>query len=310
MKINKPKFWDKKDLSIYSLILLPIAFIYQFLLRAKYFLTIKRDFSVPIICIGNIYIGGTGKTPISIKIFQILKELKFNPVIIKKIYNDQTDEELLLKKYSKTITVKKRVDGVNNAIKEKFDVIILDDGYQDLKINKKLNIVCFNLRQKIGNGLTIPAGPLRENLKSLRDCDIVFLNGKKDVVFEKELEKYNRKLKYIYFEYTSQNIAELKNKKLIAFAGIGNPKNFFEYLKENNLNIIKEISYPDHYDYSEKDLKNLIELKEKSNAVLVTTEKDYLRISPNYNEKFQCVKIETKFHDLDSVKGIIKSKIL
>ena len=98
MKIIKPKFWNKKDLSIYSLILLPIAFFYQLLLIVKYYLTTKKKFSVPIICVGNIYIGGTGKTPISIKIFQILKELNMKPVIIKKEYNDQIDEQVLLKK--------------------------------------------------------------------------------------------------------------------------------------------------------------------------------------------------------------------
>ena len=310
MKIIKPKFWNKKDLSIYSLILLPIAFFYQLLLIVKYYLTTKKKFSVPIICVGNIYIGGTGKTPISIKIFQILKELNMKPVIIKKEYNDQIDEQVLLKKYCKTIIANERVEGINKAIREKFDVVILDDGYQDFEISKKLNIVCFNLRQKIGNGLTIPAGPLRQSLKSLNNCDVVFSNGKKDIEFEKKLEKYNPKLKHVYFEYTSKNLAELKNKKLIAFAGIGNPKNFFDYLKENNLNLIKEISYPDHYNYSQKNLKNLIELKEKFDAILITTEKDYLRIDQNYIKNFQYVPIEIKFHNLETVRKFIKSKIL
>ena len=99
MKVLKPKFWDKRELSLFSLILLPVAFFYQILVYTNSFFVKKKNFSIPVICVGNIYIGGTGKTPISIKIFEILKKLNMNPVIIKKDYKNQKDEILLLKKY-------------------------------------------------------------------------------------------------------------------------------------------------------------------------------------------------------------------
>ena len=310
MKIKKPKFWDKTELNLFSLILLPLSFLYQLIVHIKSFFAKKKDFSIPVICVGNIYLGGTGKTPVSIKIFEILKEMKMNPIIIKKDYQDQEDEILLIKKYCKILVSKTRTEGIDLAIKNNFDVTILDDGYQDFEIKKNINIVCFNLKQKIGNGLTIPAGPLRQNLKSLKNCNLAFFNGKKDLDFEKKLKKYNSKLDFIYFEYVARNLNEFKNKKLVAFSGIGNPENFFDFLKKNGLNIVKEMSYPDHYNYSEKDLKQLIGLKNKYKAKLVTTEKDYLRINSNNRSEFEYISIKTNLENNEFFKNFIREKVL
>ena len=128
---------------------------YQLILYVKEKISKQKKFSVPVICVGNIYIGGTGKTPVSIKIFEILKELKMNPVIIKKNYKDQKDEILLTKKYCEILVGSKRELSIEEAIEKKFNIIILDDGYQDFGIKKDMNIVCFNENQQIGNGLKI-----------------------------------------------------------------------------------------------------------------------------------------------------------
>ena len=310
MKIIKPKFWDKRELSLFSIILLPIAFLYQLLVYIKKIFIKKKTFSNPEICVGNIYIGGTGKTPVSIKIFEILKELKMNPVIIKKDYKNQKDEVLLMKKYCQILVSPKRTEGIYKAIEKNFDVIILDDGYQDFEVEKNINIICFNSKQKIGNGFTIPAGPLRQNLKSLSNCDMIFLNGKKDVDFEVKLKKYNPALQFVYYEYVAESMDELKNKKLIAFAGIGNPENFFNFLKNNDLNIVKEVKYPDHYDYSKKNLDYLIDLKKKYGAKLITTEKDYMRINSDDRQNFLYLPIKANLESPDFLKNAIRKKIL
>ncbi len=309
MKIFKPKFWDKQSLSFLSLALLPFSFLYKIIFKIKYLSTKRKSFSVPIICVGNLYLGGTGKTPVSIKIFEILKKLNKNPVIIKKNYKEQEDEILLIKKYCKILTEKRRAEGIGLAIKKNYDVVILDDGFQDFEIKKNLNIICFNLKQKVGNGLIIPSGPLRQNLKALSDCQIIFLNGKKDIDFENKLSKYNSKVQFIYYEYIPENLSVLSNKKLIAFAGIGNPINFFDFLKSNNLNIVKEINYPDHYNYSKKDLKYLEELSGRYKAKLITTEKDYMRIHHDYRENLNYLPIKIRLKNEDLLKDIIK-KIL
>jgi tetraacyldisaccharide 4'-kinase len=233
MKILKPKFWDQNYYTFFSLFLLPISFFYQILIFLKKLITVKKKFPIPIICIGNIYIGGTGKTPLAIKIFKILKELNKNPVIIKKNYKSHEDEISLIKNYGKILTSKKRVEAINDATEKKFNCAVLDDGYQDFEIKKNLNIICFNIDQKIGNGFTIPSGPLRQNLRSLKECNLILINGKKDVEFEQKLLKYNSKLIFFYYNYYAENLLDLKNKKLIAFAGIGNPS--AKYHKRNKL---------------------------------------------------------------------------
>ena len=219
MKIYKPKFWDKKYHTFFSIILWPISFLYQIVISIKETAASKKKFSIPVICVGNIYLGGTGKTPLSIKIWEIFKDEK-RPVVLKKNYKNHQDEIELIKKYCKILVSDKRSDGINRAIEKNFDLVIMDDGFQDFEIVKNLNIICFNSQQGIGNGYTIPSGPLRENLKSLKKCQIILINGKKNLQFEDKLKIYNNKLEFFYFNYFIKNVNEFKNKKLIPFAGI------------------------------------------------------------------------------------------
>ena len=173
MKILKPKFWSEK-ISLFSIILFPFSAILIFyILLKKRFLKVKR-FEIPIICVGNIYLGGTGKTPTSILLATELSKLGKNPVILRKYYKNHNDEySLIKKKFKNLILSKNRTDGIREAEISNFDSIILDDGLQDYGIKKNLNIVCFNNNQLIGNGMVLPAGPLRENLVALKNTQIV-----------------------------------------------------------------------------------------------------------------------------------------
>ena len=290
MKINKPKFWDEKSLTFFSILLLPFSYLYSLLITINTLFKKEESFSIPVICVGNIYIGGTGKTPISIKLKNLLDDNR-KTIIIKKNYKDQKDEIELLKKYSKLIVCEKRNIGINSAIEKKFDAVILDDGFQDTSIKKDLSILCFNSNQQIGNGQVLPAGPLREKLSSLRRANIIMTNGEKNIEFELKLKKYNSNLKFFYFSYNLKKFDEFKNRKLIAFAGIGNSINFFNTLKNNRLNVIREISFPDHYDYTDKDLERLSIMEDQNKAKLITTEKDYLRINPLKRRRFGFVSI-------------------
>ena len=308
MKIYKPKFWDKKYHTFFSIILWPISFLYQIVISIKETAASKKKFSIPVICVGNIYLGGTGKTPLSIKIWEIFKDEK-RPVVLKKNYKNHQDEIELIKKYCKILVSDKRSDGINRAIEKNFDLVIMDDGFQDFEIVKNLNIICFNNQQGIGNGYTIPSGPLRENLKSLKKCQIILINGKKNLQFEDKLKIYNNKLEFFYFNYFIKNVNEFKNKKLIPFAGIGNPENFFQLLKDSHLNIVKEINFPDHYEYKQADLDNLVAMENKYKAKLVTTEKDYLRISPFNRRRFEMLPIKVNIHEEKKFSQSIKKFI-
>ena len=309
MKILKPKFWDQNYFTFSSLILLPISLLYGIFVSFRKKLISKQKFPIPVICIGNLYIGGTGKTPTSVEVCKFLKELNQNPVVIKKEYLDQDDEIFLLKKYSKVLVSRKRSEAIKKAIEKKYNFAVLDDGYQDHSIKKDLSIICFHGNQKIGNGLTIPSGPLRESLKELKNCQIIFINGSKDLEFELKLKRYNSKIQFFYYNYFPKNIENFKNKKLIAFAGIGNPENFFKLLKQNHLNIVKEISYPDHYAYNDKELDKLNKLEKLYNAKLVTTEKDYMRINQFIRKKYDFIRVAIKFEEEEKLKKKLKELI-
>jgi len=272
-------------------------------------LTKSSQSSIPIICVGNIYLGGTGKTPLCIEIFSILKSLNMNPAFIRKQYDLFQDEADLQKSIGPVYQNKKRIEALKVATQNNINIAILDDGFQDFSIKKNLSIICFNEKQWIGNGLTIPSGPLREDLSALKNADCVIINGKKNEYIENKIFKKNDKIKIFYSNYKPENISEFKNKNIIAFAGIGNPENFFNLLIDNNLNIIETIKFPDHHRYSKKELENLLSKTKDNNSILLTTEKDCFRISKNYKKNIKSIKIkiiiENKNQFIEEIKKII-----
>jgi len=292
MKIFKPKFWNKKN-NLISFFLLPFSLFIQLLLKLKKNLSKKEKFPIPVFCIGNIYIGGTGKTPLSIEIAKILKKFNKKVAIIKKSYSGHADEFELIK--SKNITLFKnssRLEAIKDALKNKFDCVVLDDGFQDFSIDKSINIICFNEKQLVGNGLTLPSGPLREPLSSLERSQIIIINGNINYEFEKKIKNISKKISIYYSKYLPTNIESFKNHNLLAFAGIGNPINFFDLLEKNNLKLTKKISFPDHYKYSLKELHELIDFSFKNNLKLITTEKDFFRIKHFQLPKIKYLKVE------------------
>ena len=309
MNFLKPKFWEKEQISLFSIMLFPVAIFVEIFNFLKIFFIKKYHFSIPTICVGNIYLGGTGKTPLCIEIFSILKKLNKNPAFIRKKYKSFQDEVNLLQRTGPLYEDKKRINAIKNAIKNKIDVLILDDGFQDFTINKNLVIVCFNENQWIGNGFIIPSGPLREKLSALKRANYVVINGKKNTDIENKILKQNKEIKVFYTKYKAQNIDEFKNKKITAFAGIGNPVNFFSLLKDNSLNVLEEISYPDHYNYSKIELEKLIKKAKENNTILLTTEKDYLRINDEYKKSIRELKItvdiENKNKFIEEIKKFI-----
>jgi len=284
MKIYKPKFWDS-EYSVIAILLTPITLIVILIIFFKKIFTRTIKFNIPIICIGNIYIGGTGKTPTSIYIAQELLKIGKKPAILRKFYKEHKDEHKLIKENFKNLILNKnRSAGILEAEKMDFDMVILDDGFQDYKIKKNLNILCFNQNQLIGNGYVLPSGPLRERLSSVKNVEIIIINGKKNIKFENKILNINKKLKIFYANYKPINIEQFKNQKILAIAGIGNPNNFFQLLTENGLNIEKKLIFPDHYEFSNSEISKLIEEADKNDNQILMTEKDYFRIKDmNYN---------------------------
>jgi len=307
--LSKPKFWNEK-ISFISILLLPLTLIFIFLSFLKKKFTTPNDFNIPIICIGNIYIGGTGKTPTSIFLANELLKLGKRPAILKKLYKSHSDEYILIKKYFKNLIISKsRVEGLNKAENSNFNVVILDDGLQDHSIKKDINIICFNQNQLIGNGLVLPSGPLRENLSVLKDIDIAIINGKKDKDFENKIKYIGKKLEIFYSSFKPVNLDQFKNKKLLAIAGIGNPDNFFKLLEENGLNVEEKLVFPDHYVFSKKKILNVIGSAEKKNYHIIMTEKDYYKIHHYNLDKINYLKVSLVIDEKEKLLNKINNSI-
>ena len=308
MNFKKPEFWDYPSLSFWSIILYPLTILYIFVFLVIKVFRIQKKFSIPVVCVGNIYVGGTGKTPLASEIFKIIKSFEKNPAFIKKNYNYLYDEIQILTKIGKTFSTKKRGEAIDSLILSGHDVAILDDGFQDFSIKKDFSILCFNSKQLIGNGFIIPSGPLRESFRSIKRADCIVINGDKNLQFENQIKKISKSIKIFYSKYKIKNQEKLKNKKVIAFAGIGNPSNFFDLLRENNIDLKKTYSFPDHHNYSKKDYSYLIK-KIENDTIIVTTEKDYSRIKNEMKQNFFSVEINLEIENKNEFINLIKSKL-
>ena len=308
MNLKKPKFWDYKKPNIIAYLLLPIAFLIQifvFLFRK----TNAQKFKIKIICVGNIYIGGTGKTSLSIKLNEILNQKKIKSCFVKKFYKNQIDEQNLLRNNGKLFLSSKRIDAITKAEKENYDVVILDDGLQDKSIEPDINLVCFNNSNWIGNGMTIPAGPLREKIDNLKYYEHIFLNGNLENLekIKEEIIRVNSKINIHIGKYEPVNIDEFnKEDKYLVFSGIGNHKTFISMLNNNGIKIIKDIEFSDHHKYKKKEIDKIINEANRLSCKLITTEKDFLRLEKEFINKIKFVKSELKIIDEEKfIKAIV-----
>ena len=298
MKILKPKFWQSNKISFFAIILFPFTFLFSFALLIKRKLSISNKFKIPIICVGNIFVGGTGKTPLSIEIAKSMRGKK-KSVIIKKFYKNHIDEHNLIKHHSNLILGVNRKRAVEQAEELNYDLAILDDGFQDYSLKKDLNILCFNSNQLIGNGFTLPSGPLRENLNSVKRAEIIIINGDKNEKFERKLLKVSKNIKIFYTKYIPVDLDKLENKKILAFAGIGNPENFFDLLAKNGIEVEKNLTFPDHYNYQKSEIQKIIDYAKDKDLKALTTEKDYYRLKELGFSNVEYLKVKLKIEKED-----------
>lgn len=312
MKLKKPLFWDYKKPNFISYLLLPFTLpfiINNFFLNHK---NIKKNKKIKSICVGNIYVGGTAKTPLTIKINKILKKINLKTATIKKFYVDQVDEQKLLKNKTKLYCYRSRKWAIKQAIKDKIDIVVFDDGLQDLSISYDLKFVCFNNSTWIGNGFLIPAGPLREKLESLKKYDAVFLNGNGENISKLKplIKRFNRRIKIFETFYKLKKLNKINKKEnYLIFSGIGNPASFKKTLINNKFNIVKEIIFSDHHHYNLDDINNIKGLAKELNAKIMTTEKDYIKLNPKYSKGINFLEVELVLKKEKELINFIKAKI-
>tara|TARA_B100000035_G_scaffold278131_1_gene256848 strand:- start:701 stop:1621 length:921 start_codon:yes stop_codon:yes gene_type:complete len=295
----KPNFWQTKN--FISLLLFPLTIITLSINFLKKF-QFKNHFKIKTICIGNLSAGGTGKTSLAIELNELLSK-KLKTVFIKKKYSNQKDEYNLLKKRGKIISSNNRIDALKTAEKN-FDLAILDDGLQQKNIKYNLKIACINSCEGFGNNFLLPAGPLRENLNELKNYDIAFLNGfKKNNKLKNKIKKINNKLKIFDARYKPINLKNYNLKdKFLFFCGIGNPHEFENTLKKFKFKIKEKFIFPDHYNLSDDMINNMKVIANKNKLNIITTEKDFLRLTKKQQKDIYFLKVKLKIENINELK--------
>ena len=237
MKLHKPKFWDDKNSKILPYLFLPFSLILVLVNSIKKLIVRKKKLKeIKTICIGNIYIGGTGKTSLSLKIHEVFNKKKIRSCFIKKDYANQKDEQKILENKGKLFKSKKRFLSLVEAENQGYKVAIFDDGLQDYSIDYDLIFVCFNDLNWIGNGFTIPSGPLRESFKNIKHYKNIFINGNMENLenAKNQIWEINPDAKIFVTTYTPINLNEFNKKEnYFVFSGIGNHQSFISMLKKN-----------------------------------------------------------------------------
>ncbi|MDP3532515.1 MAG: tetraacyldisaccharide 4'-kinase [Alphaproteobacteria bacterium] len=312
-----PTFWAKR--TFLSYLLAPIGFLYKQGTSIRQFIKKPYKIPIPVICVGNINVGGVGKTPLSIAIAEHLIEQGFSPHFITRGYGRKVhgsfqvqpnhhaeevgDEALLLSKIAPVWVAKSRTEVALLAFEQGATHLVLDDGFQDPSLFKDLSLCVVDAQIGFGNGFGLPAGPLRENVQDgLKRADALCVMGNMTQDIQKKLVD---PLPIFEMNLIIDVPEILKDKKLIAFAGIGYPEKFFQSLKNEGLSVIHTFSYPDHYEYTLNDLQIMYDRAKDEEATLVTTEKDFARLKKPSNMILP-VKAKIKIKQNDAFIKLLK----
>ena len=328
MLIKTPKFWFKKKNQINPLffILKPFSKIWEVTTQFRLNNGLWEKMPIPIICIGNITVGGSGKTPVTISLQLLLKDMGIKACVVSRGYGgkishphyvskDDTfhkvgDEPIILSKQGSVIVSKSKKDGIIKAYNDGFDIVLLDDGYQNSKINKDLSLVVVDSEILFGNEFVFPLGPLREPIKSgLSRADVIVLVSNNYVMNTNKIQKLSKENQIPIVEgffNEKKMIKNDKNKRVLAFSGIAFPEKFFNTLRNMGYNVLKTKVFPDHYPYTFNDIRRLRNHAENYNLKLITTEKDIVRIPNKFHNFIDKIEIEFKFKDLKQIRNIIE----
>lgn len=327
--MRPPEFW-KADVSgrdsalALRALLTPVSWAYAFASAHRIRTTISRHAPAPVICIGNLTVGGAGKTPISRAI-----RAKLGPAahMLSRGYGGRVagplrvttdmsasevgDEPLLHARDGAAWIARDRLAGALAAAQSGARAIIMDDGFQNPTLAKDLSIVAVDPGYGIGNGQVFPAGPLRERLADglARADAIVLLHPQgAEQVEQVWLEGFAKPILHARLEPAGI----VPEGKLVAFAGLARPEKFFETLTGMGAQLADAVPFPDHHPFSDDDLKHLEALAKDHDARLITTEKDAARLSPEWRARVAILPVAARFADdaaLENLLAPIRSRM-
>ena len=305
--MRTPEFW-KKD-GVAAALLSPLGALYGWSVRARQARANPFRPKARVLCVGNLTAGGSGKTPIAIALSHILAARGLKIAFLSRGYGgrlpgplqvdparhtaaDVGDEPLLLAAHGTAIVARDRVEGARLADSLGADVILMDDGFQNFQIAKDLSLIVVDAASGFGNGRLIPAGPLREPVaQGLARADAVVLMGDGTPA----LPPFAGPILRAHIVPTAPEA--LRGRSVFAFAGIGRPEKFFTMLRTLGAQVLAAQSFPDHHRFTAAELSALKQAAQKSGALLVTTEKDFVRLDPAARKDIVPVPVHAAFSD-------------
>lgn len=314
--MNAPKFWFKKP-GLRSWLLTPLSTIWKFQTQRR----LKRKplkIDIPVICIGNISMGGTGKTPTAIYLAQILTERGYNPYILSRgfggslkgptrvepehVAKEVGDEAVLMAYFAPVIIANNRAEGGKFAQDQGADILIMDDGFQNPELHKDKSIIIVDSDVGFGNGKVFPSGPLREPIEAaLNRADIVLLIGEGKMRAEIDAA-LGSNLPIISGHLAPVDMGVIwKDMRVFAFAGIGRPEKFFKTLNDLGANVIVKRSFGDHEEIPLMLLDRMQNEAWAKAAQLVTTEKDAARLPKNWQGSVLSLPVRLQIDEGDLV---------
>jgi len=313
--MRAPDFWNKDGLL--PALLSPLGALYGFTVRAKQRNATPFRPKARVLCVGNLTAGGTGKTPVAIACARMIAARGLKPVFLSRGYGGNQhgpvavdpmyhsaqevgDEPLLLAMHAPAIVARDRAAGAAFADTLGADVIIMDDGFQNFQIAKDVSLLVVDGASGFGNGRLIPAGPLRESIpQGLARADGVVVVGDG----EPRLNGFTGPIARAQIVPAAPE--DLAQQRVIAFAGIGRPEKFFGTLRAMNAQLVSTTAFPDHHRFTTAEIAALKQTAEASGALLVTTEKDYVRLEPDARRGISAVPVQAVFQDGSAIERLL-----
>lgn len=322
--MRAPEFWSNRPdrPGWRARLLSPLGALYAAATRARRRRATPYRVRVPVVCVGNLVVGGAGKTPTVQALCARLTALGLTPHVLSRGYGgkvsgvkrvdlardrfeDVGDEPLLLAQHATVWVGRDRVASARAAVAAGAKLLLMDDGYQNPSLEKDLSILVIDAGYGHGNGRVMPAGPLRESLSTGFDhADAVIMIGEPP---DHEPWPYTPPgLPVLHARLSPQTTGlSLNGRRVVAFAGIGRPEKFFSTLREMGAKLIETHPFPDHHAYSNQILRRLETLSEEQDAVLLTTEKDAVRLPSWFRGRYTVAPVTLGFEEPEAIDALL-----
>ena len=330
--MREPGFWHGPS-SLNSHLLKPLAALYG-AIAAKRLQRSGLNAGIPVLCVGNYHVGGAGKTPTVLALAKLLRELGETPVVLSRGYggrlhgpvkvdpirhaaSDVGDEPLMLAGQLPVVVARQRADGVPLARAQAASVILMDDGFQSPAVTKDASLIVIDSHRGLGNGQVFPAGPLRAPLRpqlARTDALVIVGDGTAAETVAAEIAAQGKPVLRAHLKPNEAQLASLSGKRVLAFAGIGDPARFFNTLQASGIDVAAQRAFADHHPYTQGEIENLLAEAKREGLTLVTTEKDLARLRhggslPGWAQQIVPFPVTLEFDDAALLRKFVSARL-